>query len=185
MPTTPPSTIEDRYAMIAALPRPRPLRRTPIRHFNVAAATVVFSLLELALLVFLYRAWQAKPNLGSLFIAHPLLVFNVVVVPYIVSLVRAGRRKEKNLVANGEVAIATITRRLDTDREWRVAYEFQGRSGQAISNQALDSTAGHSLKEGDRMLVYYDPKNPDNALAQCTASYEPAIAANRPGSRFS
>ncbi len=71
------------------------------------------------------------------------------------------------------------------NRERRLAYEFEGKSGQRITAQTLDSTTSHSLKEGDQMLVYYDPNNPNKMLAQCTASYEPAVEGVESDPRFS
>ncbi len=185
MHTPSPSTIQQRYTVIAGLPRPRPLRRTPIGNFTVVIATVIIGLIELALLIYLYLGWEANPTVAAVFVKHPFAVFNALVMPFFISLVRAGQRQQKTLVANGEVAIATITGRIAASREWRLAYEFVDNSGQRITNQALDSTTSHSLKEGDQMLVYYDPNNPNKVLAQCTASYEPAVVGMEPDPRFS
>lgn len=179
------STIHERYAAIAGLPRPRPLRRTQIRASGATIATVIIGLIELALLVYLYRAWQAKPDVAAVFVKHPFAVFNVIVMPYFISVFGAGQRQQRTLVANGEVAIATVTGRLDSNSERRVAYEFDDKSGQRIAANALDKTANHSLKSGDQMLVYYDPNNPNKVLAQCTASYQPDVPGVEPDPRMS
>ena len=88
-----------------------------------------------------------------------------------------GLLKQRWLIRNGEVAIATVistsnspgrTNRNDDIRT--VEYEFRDGTNATLSGSSVDPT--FSLREGSAMLVFYDADDPTNQIAECVAYYE-------------
>ena len=101
-----------------------------------------------------------------------------------ISVVTLGLRQQKRRVANGEVAVATITGRYYLNPYWYVNYAFEDRNRSSVTNKAMDKTGKNFLTAGQQMFVYYQADNPRKAIAQCESWYEPAIGGMEPDPRF-
>ena len=184
MSSTSEPNVQERYQLIAQLPRPRPLRRSPIASF---AAVLIINLLKLVALGFAANIlWSLREftSLSAFSTAHKSSFFALGFVGLAMFVVTMGQRQQKNLVANGEVAIATVTGRYYLNPYWHVNYEFEDKNGQHINNEAMDKTGKEFLIKGQQIFVYYSAANPRKAVAQSDSWYEPSIRGMGPDPRF-
>lgn len=169
-------SVQERYAMIAGLPCPRPVRRSPVA--GPAAVAIVTALKLVALGLIANILWSLKDftSASTFFPDHKGSFFGLGFVAVAIAVTTAAQRKQKRLVVNGEVAIATITGRYQMNNDWHLRYTFQDKNGNEVMNDALDTTGRRLLTAGQQMLVYYDAENPRKAVAQSESWYEPSLA---------
>jgi hypothetical protein len=98
------------------------------------------------------------------------IVLYMVVMVYLVG-------KQKRLLAEGEMAMAHVTKRWMTRKGPRILYEFTAPTGQHFSRGAADSTL--RLSVGMNMPIFYDPKRPKRQLALCASLYEVVMPGER------
>ena len=177
-------SIPERYAMIAALPRPRPLRRSPIASPAAVFIILALKLVALGLIANILRSLKDFASTPNFFHAHKSSFFGLLFVCLAILVVTIGQQQQKGRVANGEVAIATITGRYYLNPNWHVYYTFEDKNGQQVTNEAMDKTGKKFLTAGQQMFVYYMPDNPRKAAAQCDSWYEPAVNGMEPDPRF-
>ena len=175
--------VNDRYEMIARMPRPRPLRRSPIASSLAVLLTLLLRVAVVVLVLNLLWSLKTGPLTGFVH-AHKGALFGLALAVVASLIVMSGQGQQKNLVKNGEVAIGTITSRFRMNRYWYVRYEFSDKNGNRLSNEAMDKTGKEFLTQGAQMLVYYFPDNPRRPVAQCESWYEPAVAGMAPDPRF-
>lgn len=178
------TSVEERYAMIDALPRPRSLRRSPIASF---LAVAIIRLLKLAALGFLLNlSWSLKgfTTAPAFLQDHKASLFGLGFAALAILVVTVSQQQQKNLVANGEVAVGTITGRYYMNPYWYVNYEFEGKNGSRINNNAMDKTGKKFLNVGQQIFIYYSAANPRKAIAQCESWFEPSISGVEADPRF-
>ena len=177
-------SVEDRYAMIAALPRPRPLRMSPIA--SPPARLIIRALQAVALGLIGYLLWslQEFTSLTAFIPDHKGPFFGLGYVSAALLITKLANRQQGRMVANGEVAIATITGRYQANRDWHVWYTYTHKNGQTVTAGAMDKTGKKFLVGGQQMFVYYSAENPNNTVAQCESWYEPAISGLERDPRF-
>ena len=170
--------------MIAALPRPRPLRLSPIA--SAPARLIIRSLQVVALGLISYLLWSLREfsSVSEFVPAHKGPLFGLAFVGTALLITRMANRQQARMVANGEIAIATITGRYCTNPYWHVWYTYPHKNGQTITAGAMDKTGKKFLVEGQQMLVYYSAENPNDTVAQCESWYEPAISGMERDPRF-
>lgn len=182
-PTIQPS-VQERYALIAALPRPRPLRLSPIA--SPPARLIIRSLQAVALALIGYLLWSLREftSFTEFMPAHKGPFFGLGFVGTALLITSLGNRQQGKMIANGEVAIATITGRYQANPDWHVWYEYLHKNGQTVTAGAMDKTGKKFLLTGQQMLVYYSADNPNNTVAQCESWYEPAVSGLKADPRF-
>jgi len=177
-------SVPERYAMIAALPRPRPLRMSPIA--SPPARLIIRALQLVALGLIGYLLWSVREftSLSEFIPAHKGQFFGLGFVGTALLITKLANRQQAKMVANGEVAIATITGRYQANPLWHVWYQYPHKNGQTITAGAMDKTGKKFLVEGQQMFVYYSAENPNDTVAQCESWYEPAINGVKTDPRF-
>lgn len=160
---------EARSQTLVDLPRPRPVHLTSSGRYyigGVVAVGVVFEVILLWHLVPLLSGlgWQATSAAESWF-----LVAGAVFFPAMAAIVIYGLARQKRLVANGEAALARITRQWQVRGNSWIRYEFTA-DGATITKNAID--VSHRLYAGMRVPVFYDAENLSHQVACCSAYYE-------------
>ena len=135
---------------------------------------------EACVLIYLWSRWVQVHSLNALVNGHPMAFFAALVVPLLPLMLSPGWAKQKRLVRDGAVGIATVTStsnsrfQVNRNDDVRMAeYQFRTDSGAQIKGSSVDPTS--RLREGSVMLVYYDAADPTDQVAQC-ASYYLAVA---------
>jgi Protein of unknown function (DUF3592) len=177
-------SVQERYAMIAALPRPRPVRRSPVAGPAAVAVVTALKLVALGLIANILWSLRDFISVSTFFPGHKGSFFGLGFVAVAIAVTTTAQRKQKNLVINGEVSIATITGRYQMNNDWHVRYTFRDKNGQEIMNDALDNSGKRLLVSGQQMLVYYQPENPRKAVAQSESWYEPSVTGMERDPRF-
>lgn len=170
----------DEQRLLAAAVRPRPVRLSPRGKSWLTALACVEIAVEAGLVIYLCSRWLQVHSFGVLVNSHPIAFFLALVVPLLPVMLSPGWAKQKRLVRDGAVAIATVTSTSNSrfqvnrnDEVRMVEYQFQTDSGARITGRSTDPT--FQLREGSPMLVYYDPADPGEQLAQCASYYVAAV----------
>jgi hypothetical protein len=160
---------EQRARTLVALPRPRPVYLSSSGRYYIGGVVLAGAVFEAVLLwhlvpLLLGVGWRAALTAEGWFLGAGVLFF-----PTIVAIVTYGLARQKNLVVNGEAALARIT------RQWRVRgnswirYEFKAGSA-TIAREAVD--ASHRLYAGMTVPVFYDADDLSRHVACCAAYYQ-------------
>ena len=176
--------VVERYRLIAALPRPRPLRRSSIASFGAVLIITLLKLAAVALIAYVLWSLRTFASLPTFFSVDRGPLFGLGFVGLALLIITTGQRLQKKLVANGELALATVTGRYYLNPYWHVSYTFEDVNGNAITNEAMDKTGKPFLVAGQQMLVYYRADNPRKAIAQCESWYEPSVTGMEPDPRL-
>jgi hypothetical protein len=91
--------------------------------------------------------------------------------------------KQKQLLADGEMAMALVTKRWLARNGPNIRYEFTTPLGEHFSRGAPDGP--RQLSVGMNVPIFYDPQNPKKQLALCASFYEVVISSEeqKPGER--
>ena len=110
---------------------------------------------------------------------HGIAFYAVLFIPVLPFWYKRVLLRQKKLLTNGEIAIATVTQRIHDMRmrAYYVKYRFSLHKGELAEGKCLDAT--ELLREGSTMLVYYDPDDLDSKVAQCEAYYEIPVSGDR------
>lgn len=184
MPSESQIAVRARCDLIARMPRPRPLRRSPIASFLAVLITTLLKLAALAFLANLLWSLRTFTSLPEFFAAHRSSFFALMFTGLGTLVVTLAQRQQKNLVANGEVAVGTVSGRYYLNPYWHVNYQFEDNHGRPVTGEAMDKTDKQFLTHGEAMLVYYRSENPGKSIAQCESWYEPAGEGIEPDPRF-
>lgn len=128
-------------------------------------------MIELLLLLSLWRHWGQVSSLEELIAKFGPVFYAALLLPFLPLLYSRVLSRQKQLLQNGEVAIAAVKSRyrIRGQGPYYVSYSFRDAAGTAVEGKSLDSTG--MLREGSGMLVYYDGDDTDDQVAQCAAYY--------------
>jgi hypothetical protein len=131
---------------------------------------------EAGLLIFLLSRWLHTKSLAAI-VSDGIASYSALLLPFLPVLFFQGLRKEKELIRNGEVAIATVTATSNSpskvnrnDDIRTVQYLFRDKHGALVEGTSVDSTL--MLREQSAMLVFYDSDDPTQHVAQCACYYK-------------
>lgn len=160
---------------LASMPAPRDVRLS--RRGKTTVTVLMIALLAalagyLATLAVARRALGDQSPQASQFPLDALAI-GVIAVISIVLLTLVARQKQ--LMAEGEVAIARVTRRWQTHRGPAIRYEFMTLRGEHLQGGAGDGS--RQLAVGMNVPVFYDAQKPKRQLALCASFFE----VNEPG----
>lgn len=155
--------------VLAGLPRPRPVRITRRGKMN---ATVITFALAISLGVFVAGLMTTSRATGqnagpSDFLTYALPI--ALVVGVVIVMLRT-IKQQKVLLAEGEVAMARVTKRWIARNGPNIRYEFRTPLGENFSRSTGD--ASRSLSVGMSVPVFYVPQRPKRQIALCAAVYE-------------
>jgi hypothetical protein len=156
--------------VLATLPPPRPVRMG--RRGKIIAIVVLSALLaSLGMYatagVMAQRAAGGQEAGASQFPVYALSITFIVVFG-IVMLNVIGR--QKRLLADGEIAMAHVTKRWMARNGPNIFYEFTTPLGEHFSRGAADGS--RQLSVGMNLPIFYDPQKPKRQLALCASFFE-------------
>lgn len=163
--------VSEESRVLLSLPCPRPIRMKSSGLLILFVVPLFALAVGIATGARLYRDWlptqsvAAAPK-GDLLMGCVALL--LIALPY--GMWRS-RIQQRDLLQNGTVVLATITRQSSTnDQTSNISYEFVDSSGKKFSSTTMDPT--RKLYEGMRLPVFYDPQNPGLQISSVTSSYE-------------
>ena len=164
----PSGAITGEYRALAKLPRPRPVRMS--RQGRMNTAIIAFSMLCFA--AALVAMVVIKPASGTGNTPPRLVVFAlpIALVAVIVFVMRRSLVQQRWLLAEGEIAMARVTKQWVARNGHGIRYEFTAPNGETFSRMTTDNA--HQLTVGMNVPVFYDPDEPKKQVAVCAAFYE-------------
>lgn len=172
--------ISEKRELLASQPRPRVLRLSRRGKSWVLILSSILAAIETSLLVSLLARWLHAGSMATVASHHGLAVYTALLLPFLPVMFRRGLSKEKELIANGEVGVATVITTSNSpsqvnrnDDVRTVQYQFQDQNGAIVEGSCVDSTL--MLRDHSSMLVFYDSDDPTKHVAQCAAYYHVVV----------
>jgi hypothetical protein len=164
---------DDIAGALASMPPPRNVRLS--RRGKTTVTVLVIALLAalagyLATLAVARRALGEQPPQASQFPLDALAIGMIAVISIVLLTVVA---RQKHLIAEGEVAIARVTRLWKTHRGPAIRYEFTTLRGEHLLGGGGDGS--RQLAVGMNLPVFYDAQKPKRQLALCASFFEVAL----------
>jgi hypothetical protein len=166
--------IGERQRIITAQPRPRTVALSQRGKSWIATLAAAALAIEIGSIAYLYVHASGGVTSSPAFVVAVLMPFSPV-------MFMSGLLKQRALVQNGEVAVATVTltsragRANQNDDVRTVNYRFRDGAGAVVEGTCADGTL--MLRPNSAMLIFYERDNPANQVAQC-ASYYRVVGAN-------
>jgi hypothetical protein len=159
------------YERLLMMRRPRTIRlKTPNRIF---AAAFVLSFVGVSYAVFaIVEKGGVKADFSALPNIIPFAMFGLIWSIMATTMFRSMLR-DRSLLSDGEIAIATITAQSfagGENRQSKIVYEFKDAAGHSCSGKCTDRT--RKLFEEMQAPVFYDPVNPGKNVALVGATYD-------------
>lgn len=150
---------EKEFPELIALPRPRRLKMTWKGRFYLVFALVVVSLYTV---YGLPAAWREFSNPHSMHGSHWTLLAPLAVIYGYSFVFFRNRFRERQLLANGELASGYVTAQNNGRYTQSIQYCFRIAGGKLATGRCND--ASRSLYEGMTVPVFYDPDNPARSM---------------------
>jgi len=156
------------YKALAELPRPRPVRMS--RQGKMSTAMISVSLLVFACV--LVAMVMLKPASGTGTTPPRIVAFAlpVVLIAVIAFVLRRSLAQQRWLLAEGDLAMARVTKQWTARNGSGIRYEFTMPDGELFSSVSADNS--RQLEVGMSVPVFYDPEEPKKQVALSAAFYE-------------
>jgi hypothetical protein len=168
--------ISEKQQFLASQPRPRFVRLSRRGKSWVLLLASILAAVEAGLLSFLLTRWIRASSVAAVASSNGIALYSALLLPFLPVMFYRGLAKEKELMRNGEVAVATIISTTNSpsqvnrnDDVRAVRYQFRDKSGAIVEGSSADSTL--MLRDHSAMLVFYDSDDPRQHVAQCAAYY--------------
>ena len=168
--------ISEKQQLLASQPRPRIVRLSRRGKSWARLLGSILAAVEASLLIFLLTRWLGARSMAAVVSSNAIALYSALLLPFLPVMFRRGLAKEKELIANGEVAVATVISTSNSpsqvnrnDDVRTVRYEFRDKRGAMVEGSSVDSTL--MLRDHSAMLVFYDSVDPTQQVAQCAAYY--------------
>jgi hypothetical protein len=168
---TPANPANPTYERLRILSRPRTIRlKTSVRIFATVYVIVFGSAVSATVIAFQKGGAKADSRILSNLIPFALfgLIWSIITITMLRSVVR-----DRSLLSEGEIAIATVTSQKfagGENRESRITYDFKDAAGRTVSGKCADRT--RKIFEEMQTPGFYDPNNPAKNVALVGATYE-------------
>jgi len=159
-----------KYQALSRTSRPREIRMSSQGKFGVIAGVLMALGFAAAICVHLHTKWVPRQSFvrfqpsdwfmaafGALLLLLPFGIWR-------------GQKTECDLLENGEVALAKVTRQRTSRNSSSIEYEFKDFSGQVHKGIAADNT--RKLLQSMTVPVFYDRDNPARQVAYCATLHE-------------
>jgi hypothetical protein len=156
--------------VLAALPRPRRLRMSRQGKLKAIVTTVA---LAIAVGIFVSGAMRTQPaSARGAAASSPVLMFvlPIALVAAVSLVMLAALTRQKRLLAEGEMAVARVTKRGISRNGPNIGYEFTTPLGERLTGSAQDGS--RQLSVGMSVPVFYDAQSPKKQVALCGSFYE-------------
>ncbi|HLJ24598.1 MAG TPA: hypothetical protein VKT71_10870 [Candidatus Acidoferrales bacterium] len=165
-----PGPFDEIAAALASMPPPREVRLS--RRGKTTVTVLMIALLAalagyLVTLAVARRALGDQPPQASQFPLDAVAIGTIAVISIVLLTVVA---RQKQLMAEGEVAVARVTRQWQTHRGPAIRYEFTTLRGEQLLGGASDGS--RTLTVGMSVPVFYDAQKPKRQLALCASFFE-------------
>jgi hypothetical protein len=173
--SAPSEKVAREYALLAELPRPRPVHMSRQGKINVA----IISIALLAFAIALFAMAVMQPAVAGRNPTPPRPLAYVValgVVALIVFVMLRSLDRQRGLLAEGELAMARVTKQWIARNGTGIQYEFTTRAGEIFSHMTTDNS--RQLLVGMTAPVFYDPQQPKRQVALCASFYEIKLSRN-------
>ncbi len=155
--------------ILAELPRSRPVRMS--RRGKIIATMVSAALLaSLGIYATSMAAQRAVAGQYAGPPPFPVYALSIAFVVVVVLVLLNALSRQKRLLADGEMAMAQVTKRWMARNGPNIRYEFTTPLGEYFSRGAAD--ASRQLSVGMNVPIFYDPQRPKRQLALCASFYE-------------
>lgn len=165
--------VPEQFRVLLSLPRPRPIRMKSSGRFVMITVPIFVWGIAASAGLSLYTKWLRFQSFAAIPISDlffPGLALLLACLP--IAMWRS-RGLERELLQNGDIALARITQQSARDGISTIFYEFKTPSGGSFQGSATDST--HALYEGMHVPVFYDSGSPGRHVVSVTSSYEVAL----------
>jgi len=158
------------YQALVHIPAPRRVRMARRATMNLLAPMAVVVLFEAIIFGHLFFTW-ARAHSFAIFETRDwaAMVLGVLLL-FIPLSVWRGQARERDLLENGEIAVAKIVKQWSVRNGASIVYEFTDSSGEQRRQGGFDYTG--KLYEGASVPVFYDRENPKRQVAACSALHE-------------
>jgi hypothetical protein len=159
------------YERLRILRRPRTIRMKTLNRIFVVAYVAAFLGIGAAILAIVRNgvdqaSFRALPNLTT------FAMFGVIWSIMAITMFRSVLR-DRSLLSDGEIAIATVTSQSfagGESRNSRITYQFNDAAGRTFSGKCTDHT--RKVFEEMRTPIFYDPADPAKNVALVGATYD-------------
>lgn len=164
------TALSPEYQALLETPAPRRVRMARRATMNLLAPMAVVVLFEAIILGHLYFVW-ARAHSFTIFETRDwaAMVLGVLLLFIPLSVWRAQGR-ERDLLENGEIAVAKVIKQWSVRNGASIVYEFTDSHGEKRRQGGFDYTG--RLFEGASVPVFYDRDNPKRQVAACSALHE-------------
>jgi hypothetical protein len=137
----------------------------------------ILAAVEAGLLILLLSRWIHTNSLATVVSRNEIAFYSALLLPFLPVMFSRGMGREKELIRNGEVAVATVTSTSNSSSQVNrnddvrtVQFQFRDKHGGLVEGTSVDSTL--LLREQSAMLVFYDSDDTTQHVAQCAAYYQ-------------
>ena len=169
--------LNEKQKFLSSQPHPRTVRMSKRGRSWVRILGIVLAVVELGLILSFYFRWRHMGSFAAVLAKNGVAFYSALLLPFLPIPFYRGLLKQRELVRNGEVAIATVTSTSNSPSQINrnddvrlVEYRFRVQSGDCMTGSSVDPTG--LLRDGSAMLVYYDSQNPTEQISQCAGYYE-------------
>jgi hypothetical protein len=168
--TAPNEAVAEQYTVLAELPRPRQVRMSRQGKMNVTMIWVALLLFACALIAMAVMQPAATP--GNITPPRRPLVYVLPLglVAAIMFVMQRALDRQRQLLADGELVMARVTKQWIARNGNGIRYEFTTLAGETLSRMTTDNA--RQLLVGMTVPVFYDALKPKKQVALCAAFYE-------------
>jgi hypothetical protein len=162
------------YVALANTPAPRRVRMARRATMNLLMPLAVVAIFELILIGHVFIKWSAVHSFSTFETRDWAALGLGLLLLFIPLSVWRGQSRERELMENGEIAVAKVVKQWSVRNGASIVYEFSDCNGQSRRQGGFDYTG--KLCEGASVPVFYDRENPKRQVAACSALHEVVIA---------
>jgi hypothetical protein len=163
------------YQALVDIPAPRQVRMARRATMNLFMPIGIVLIFEVIIIGHLSFAWARAHSFATFETRDWAAMALAVLLLFVPLTVWRGQARERDLLENGEIAVAKVVKQWSVRNGASIVYEFSDFSGQARRHGGFDYTG--KLYEGASVPVFYDKENPKRQVAACSALHEVITAA--------
>jgi hypothetical protein len=158
------------YQALMRMSRPRDVRMARRGVFNLSLILLVVLLFLTLMVVELYRAWGVLHSFAKFETREWSMVgFTAFLLLILLSQWRTMAR-ERDLLENGQLALARVVGKWASRNNSTITYEFQDATGR--DHRAADTDYTRRLEPGMTVAVFYNRDHPKRRVAACATFHE-------------
>jgi hypothetical protein len=150
--------------------RPREIRMSASGKFGLTAAVLMALGFAVAIAFRAHAVWARTESFVRFHQGDWMLLGFAVLLLLVPYGIWRGQVKECDLLENGEIAIARVTRQWTDDKSASIECEYQDYTGQTRKYIGADNSG--KLYQGMTVPVFYDRENPSRQVAYCSTLHE-------------